>query len=71
VSKAAAGSALQRMFHYSETNLFGGKSKPQRSGGIPIKIPIKVKTGKRRNHDFTLKVLSLLLSYPEAEMFAA
>ncbi len=26
----------------SETNLFGGNKKPQRSGGIPIKIPIKV-----------------------------
>ncbi len=30
----------------SETNLFGGNKKPQRSGGIPIKIPIKVETLK-------------------------
>jgi nitrate reductase beta subunit len=26
----------------TDTNLFGGNKKPQRSGGIPIKIPIKV-----------------------------
>ena len=30
----------------SDTNLFGGNSKPQRSGGIPIKIPIKVEPAK-------------------------
>jgi nitrate reductase / nitrite oxidoreductase, beta subunit len=30
----------------TETNLFGGNSKPQRSGGIPIKIPIKVEPAK-------------------------
>lgn len=30
----------------SETNLFGGNSKPQRSSGIPINIPIKVEAAK-------------------------
>ncbi|MDD5266033.1 MAG: nitrate reductase subunit beta [Methylococcales bacterium] len=30
----------------TETNLFGGNSKPQRSGGIPVKIPIKVEPAK-------------------------
>jgi len=30
----------------SDTNLFGGNSKPQRGAGIPIKIPIKVESVK-------------------------
>jgi nitrate reductase beta subunit len=30
----------------TETNLFGGNSKPQRTGGIPIKIPIKVEPAR-------------------------
>ncbi len=30
----------------SDTNLFGGNSKPQRTGGIPIKIPIKVEPAR-------------------------
>ncbi|TAN67369.1 MAG: nitrate reductase subunit beta [Methylobacter sp.] len=30
----------------NDTNLFGGNKKPQRSGGIPIKIPIKVEAAK-------------------------
>jgi nitrate reductase beta subunit len=30
----------------NDTNLFGGNKKPQRSGGIPIKIPIKVEPAK-------------------------
>jgi len=30
----------------NDTNLFGGNKKPQRSGGIPIKIPIKVESAK-------------------------
>ncbi|MDI1293998.1 MAG: nitrate reductase subunit beta [Methylobacter sp.] len=30
----------------NETNLFGGNKKPQRGGGIPVKIPIKVEPAK-------------------------